>query len=108
MWVNWCNGDFSSIDLALTNKAPDCEQNVCHIFKQFPLGHLPAPSGSSVTELLARWSGSLSAREVQVPLVYEELCRIAHRCLAGRSAERTLQATARVYEASALSSHGLR
>lgn len=58
-------------------------------------------SGSSVTELLLRWSaGDLSAREALIPLVYEELRRIARRCLAGRnSPHQTLQPTALVHEA---------
>lgn len=61
---------------------------------------MTASSGPSVTELLARWSGGdLSAREALVPLVYEELRRIARRCLAGRNANHTLQPTALVHEA---------
>ncbi|HTR22829.1 MAG TPA: sigma-70 family RNA polymerase sigma factor [Terriglobales bacterium] len=61
---------------------------------------MAATSGPSVTELLARWSGGdLSAREALVPLIYEELRRIARRCLAGRDASHTLQPTALVHEA---------
>jgi RNA polymerase sigma-70 factor, ECF subfamily len=59
---------------------------------------LPTP-GPSVTELLARWSGGdISARDALVPLVYDELRRIARRCLTDRAAH-TLQPTALVHEA---------
>jgi len=61
---------------------------------------MAATSGPSITKLLARWSGGdLSAREALIPLVYEELRRIARRCLAGRNADHTLQPTALVHEA---------
>jgi RNA polymerase sigma factor (TIGR02999 family) len=53
-----------------------------------------------VTELLARWSsGDVSARDALVPLVYDELRRIARRCLASQSSSHTLQPTALVHEA---------
>lgn len=56
--------------------------------------------GYPVTELLTRWSeGDLSARDALVPLVYEELRRIARRCLAARGSDHTLQPTALVHEA---------
>ena len=61
---------------------------------------MPPPPASSVTDLLARWSGGdLSARDALVPLVYEELRRIARRCLSARSSHHTLQPTALVHEA---------
>lgn len=61
---------------------------------------MPPTPESSVTELLARWSGGdISAREALVPLVYDELRRIARRCLASRGADHTLQPTALVHEA---------
>lgn len=57
-------------------------------------------SSNQVTELLARWSkGEEDAREKLVPLVYDELRRLARRCLAGRPQEHTLQSTALVHEA---------
>jgi RNA polymerase sigma-70 factor (ECF subfamily) len=59
-------------------------------------------SGSSqpVTELLARWkSGDVSARDALVPLVYDELRRIARRCMSNQSSSNTLQPTALVHEA---------
>ena len=53
-----------------------------------------------VTELLARWSeGDLSARDALVPLVYDELRRIARRCLAAKGSDHTLQPTALVHDA---------
>jgi RNA polymerase sigma factor (TIGR02999 family) len=65
------------------------------------VGHVSGPLPSSqVTDLLLRWSdGDSEAREKLVPLVYDELRRIARRCLAGQRADRTLQSTALVHEA---------
>ena len=59
------------------------------------------PSSSyAVTELLARWSGGDSAaRDAIVPLVYQELRRLARKCLAGQRSDHTLQPTALVHEA---------
>ena len=55
---------------------------------------------NQVTELLARWSqGEEAAREKLVPLVYDELRRVARRCLAGQPQDQTLQSTALVHEA---------
>lgn len=57
-------------------------------------------SSYPVTELLSRWSqGDLSARDELVPVVYDELRRIARRCFAGQSSAVTLQPTALVHEA---------
>jgi RNA polymerase sigma factor (TIGR02999 family) len=59
----------------------------------------PTPS-SQVTELLLRWSsGDSGAREELVPLVYQELRRLARKCLAGQHQQCTLQSTALVHEA---------
>jgi RNA polymerase sigma factor (TIGR02999 family) len=53
-----------------------------------------------VTDLLARWSqGDSSARDALIPLVYEELRRVASGCLQGQRADHTLQPTALVHEA---------
>jgi RNA polymerase sigma factor (TIGR02999 family) len=61
------------------------------------LGRMPS---GPVTELLARWrGGDPAALEALVPLVYEELHRIAHRYLRRERAEHTLQSTALVHEA---------
>jgi RNA polymerase sigma factor (TIGR02999 family) len=49
--------------------------------------------------LLARWgAGDATAREALVPIVYDELRRLARRCLAGQH-HQTLQSTALVHEA---------
>jgi len=58
------------------------------------------PPDYPVTELLSRWSqGDAAARDELVPLVYDELRRIARRCLAGQRSDHTLQPTALVHEA---------
>jgi RNA polymerase sigma factor (TIGR02999 family) len=63
------------------------------------VGVRPA-SSYAVTDLLARWSeGDGSARDALVPLVYDELRRIARKCLAGQRSSHTLQPTALVHEA---------
>jgi RNA polymerase sigma factor (TIGR02999 family) len=60
---------------------------------------LHSDSSNQVTELLARWSeGDAAAREALVPVVYNELRRVAGRCLAGQH-NQTLQSTALVHEA---------
>ncbi len=52
-----------------------------------------------VARLLALWaSGDLSAREELVPIVYDELRRLARRYMRGERAGHTLQATALVNE----------
>jgi len=57
-------------------------------------------SSYPVTDLLARWrEGDIAAREALVPLVYDELRRIARKCLAGQGSDQTLQPTALVHEA---------
>jgi RNA polymerase sigma factor (TIGR02999 family) len=58
-----------------------------------------APS-NQITELLARWSeGEIAARETLIPLIYEELRRVARHCLAGERPDHTLQSAALVHEA---------
>jgi len=53
-----------------------------------------------VTELLARWSqGDVAAQDALIPLVYNELRRVAGRCLAAERNDHTLQPTALVHEA---------
>lgn len=57
-------------------------------------------SRDGVTELLVRWNdGDLAARDTLIPLVYDELRRVAKRNLAGQRSDHTLQATALVHEA---------
>lgn len=55
---------------------------------------------AEVTELLRRWSGGdVVARESLVPLVYDELRRLARYYLASQRSDHTLQSTAIVHEA---------
>lgn len=61
---------------------------------------MQSASGYPVTDLLVRWrQGDSAAREALVPLVYDELRRIARRCLSGQRSDHTLQPTALVHEA---------
>ena len=54
----------------------------------------------NVTGLLLKWGqGDESALERLIPLVHQELHRIARRCMAGERAGHSLQATALVNEA---------
>ncbi|HZR65483.1 MAG TPA: sigma-70 family RNA polymerase sigma factor [Terriglobales bacterium] len=60
---------------------------------------MPAPS-SEVTELLVRWrGGDREALDALLPLVYDELRRIARHYLQGERSGHTLQSTALVNEA---------
>ena len=57
-------------------------------------------SSYPVTDLLTRWNGGdAAARDALVPMVYDELRRIARRCLGGQRSGHTLQPTALVHEA---------
>ena len=57
-------------------------------------------SSSPVTELLVRWrSGDGEALQSLMPLVYEELRRLAHSYLRRERSDHTLQSTALVHEA---------
>lgn len=61
---------------------------------------MPTSQSQPVTELLVRWSeGDVAARDALVPYVYDELRRIARRCLAKQGGGHTLQPTALVHEA---------
>jgi len=64
-------------------------------------GRVAASDGEGkVTELLGRWNrGDLAARDALMPLVYDELRRVARRKLAQQRSDHTLQATALVHEA---------
>jgi RNA polymerase sigma factor (TIGR02999 family) len=58
------------------------------------------PSTHEISELLVAWSdGDQSALERLMPLVYDELHRLAHRYMTGERAGHTLQTTALVNEA---------
>lgn len=59
-----------------------------------------AVPGGQVTELLLRWSkGDTAARDALIPLVYDELRRLAKHFLASQRSAPTLQSTALVHEA---------
>ena len=61
---------------------------------------MAAPSPQDVTQLLMAWNdGEQDALEQLIPLVYNELHRLAHRYMAGERREHTLQSTALVHEA---------
>lgn len=61
---------------------------------------LLSDSPKPVTELLLNWSrGDLEAREALMPLVYDELRRLAASCLRRERPDHTLQPTALVNEA---------
>jgi RNA polymerase sigma factor (TIGR02999 family) len=61
---------------------------------------LPHEASSPVTELLVRWrGGDREALEQLMPLVYEELRRLAHHYLSRERTDHTLQSTALVHEA---------
>jgi len=59
-----------------------------------------AASSESVSKLLLRWGqGDIEAREALIPLVYNELRRVARRHLARERPDHTLQSAALVHEA---------
>ena len=61
---------------------------------------MEAPSPQQVTQLLSAWSdGDQAARDRLMPLVYEELHRLAHRYMKRESPGHTLQTSALVNEA---------
>jgi len=61
---------------------------------------MPTPSPIEVTQLLLAWSqGDRSALDRLIPLVYEELRRLAHRYMGQERTGHTLQTTALVNEA---------
>ena len=61
---------------------------------------MPDPLTREVTQLLMAWrDGDQAALEKLMPLVYDELYRIADRYMRGEPPEHTLQATALVHEA---------
>ena len=60
----------------------------------------PEPSSHDVTALLLAWGdGDESALARLIPIVHDELHRIARGCMAGEKGDHTLQATALVNEA---------
>ena len=62
--------------------------------------HLPGSTSNQVTELLRKWrEGDHAALDSLMPLVYEELRRVAHNYLQRERVDHTLQSTAVVHEA---------
>ena len=60
----------------------------------------PSPSPHEVTRLLLEWGGgNRAALDELMPLVYDELRRLAHRYMTGERTGHTLQTTALVNEA---------
>jgi RNA polymerase sigma factor (TIGR02999 family) len=61
---------------------------------------VPSDAPSQVTDLLTRWqAGDRQALDRLIPLVYEELRRLARHYLRRERADHTLQSTALVHEA---------
>ena len=61
---------------------------------------MPDSTATPVTELLVRWrSGDRDALQSLMPLVYDEMRRLAHRYLRRERPGHTLQSTALVHEA---------
>lgn len=55
---------------------------------------------SNITQILQKWSeGDENSLDALIPLVYNELHRLAHRALAKNSGNNTVQTTALVHEA---------
>jgi len=62
--------------------------------------HLPGATSNQVTELLRKWrEGDQAALDSLMPLVYDELRRVAHNYLQKERLDHTLQSTAVVHEA---------
>ena len=58
------------------------------------------PSSQTVSELLTKWqAGDQKAVQTLLPLVYNELRRLAHHYLRQQRPDHTLQSTALVHEA---------
>jgi RNA polymerase sigma-70 factor (ECF subfamily) len=59
-----------------------------------------APARQQVTQLLVAWGGGdQAARDELMPLVYEELRRLAHQCMSRERPDHTLQTSALLNEA---------
>jgi RNA polymerase sigma-70 factor (ECF subfamily) len=60
---------------------------------------LDTQAPEDITELLLKWrNGDASALERLMPLVYNELHRLARKCLRGERSDHTMQTTALVNE----------
>lgn len=63
-------------------------------------GHMPESESGQVTELLRHWKrGDERALDTLLPLLYQELRRLAHYHLQSERPDHTLQTTALVHEA---------
>ena len=85
----------------VVDEFPDCERKTVSASS---FSHKAAPSSSpsahEVTGLLRAWShGDEKALEKLIPIVYEELRRIAHRYMVRERSDHPLQTTALVHEA---------
>lgn len=61
---------------------------------------MPRATSNQVTELLLKWSeGDQAALDALMPLVYDELRRVAHHYMQQERPDHTLQSTAVVHEA---------
>jgi RNA polymerase sigma factor (TIGR02999 family) len=68
--------------------------------QQMESQHLPTATSNQVTELLRKWrEGDQAALDALMPLVYDELRRVAHHYLQRERPDHTLQSTAVVHEA---------
>jgi RNA polymerase sigma factor (TIGR02999 family) len=60
---------------------------------------MPLPRTTEITQLLTRFrEGDAAAAEKLMPIIYDELRRVARRCLKKRSGNHTLQPTELVHE----------
>jgi RNA polymerase sigma factor (TIGR02999 family) len=67
--------------------------------KPDPTGR-PPPDAQQVAQLLEKWRhGDDGALQKLIPLVYDDLRRLAHQCMKGERRDHTLQTTALVNEA---------
>lgn len=59
-----------------------------------------APGSNEVTQLLERWSGGdRAALDELIPIVYDELRKMARRCMNGQGVGHTMQTTELIHEA---------
>jgi RNA polymerase sigma factor (TIGR02999 family) len=73
----------------------------CLILRFCPVGTMDeSPDRQAVTQLLQQWSGgNKQALDELMPLVYDQLRRLASNCLRAERPDHTLRATALVHEA---------
>ena len=72
----------------------------CALVSRLEWGRLMTPSPQQLTQLLVAWSdGDRAALDKLMPLVYDELHRLAHQYMGRERAGNTLQTSALVHEA---------